>query len=159
VLYASLKTLHLLAIVVWIGGMFFMQVCLRPAAAAVLEPPARVRLMHAAMRRFFDVVIVAVLVIVPSGAAMIALAWRESTGSGLHFNMPLDWYAMIVLFIVMLLVLAHLRLVLFRRLERAVAAQAWPAGAAALATIRAEVVVNLVIGVFIVVIVRIGGTA
>jgi uncharacterized membrane protein len=159
VLYASLKTLHLLGIVVWIGGMFFMQVCLRPAAAEVLEPPARVRLMHAAMRRFFDVVIVAVIVIVLSGAAMIALAWRESTSSGLAFNMPLDWYAMIGLFIVMLLVLAHLRLVVFRRLERAVAAQAWPAAAAAIATIRAEVAVNLVIGVFIVVIVRLGGTA
>ena len=46
-LYASLKAIHLLSIVAWIGGMFFMHTCLRPAAAEVLEPPARVRLMHA----------------------------------------------------------------------------------------------------------------
>ena len=51
VLYASLKALHLLSIVVWGGGMFFMHVCLRPAAAEVLEPPARVRLLDAVATR------------------------------------------------------------------------------------------------------------
>ena len=49
VLYAFLKAFHLLAVVVWIGGMAFMLFCLRPAAR-VLEPPARVTLMHAAMQ-------------------------------------------------------------------------------------------------------------
>ena len=37
-------SLHLLAAVVWIGGMFFAYMCLRPSAAAILEPPARLRL-------------------------------------------------------------------------------------------------------------------
>jgi uncharacterized membrane protein len=159
VLYASLKAIHLLSVVAWIGGMFFMQFCLRPAAAAVLEPPARVRLMHAAMRRFFAIVVVAVLLVLASGAAMIALASRDATRSGLAFNMPLDWYTMIAVFVVMLLVFSHLRLVLFRRLDRAVSAQAWPDAAAALAAIRAEVMINLVLGVFIIVVVRLGGTA
>jgi uncharacterized membrane protein len=159
VLYASLKALHLLSIVVWVGGMFFMLACLRPAAAEVLEPAARVRLMHAAMQRFFDAVTVAAGLALLSGAAMLGLAWREATRSGLAFNMPLDWYTMIVLFFVMLLVFAHVRLALFRRLERALAAQAWPDAAAAIAMIRWEVMINLVIGVFIVVIVRLGGTA
>jgi uncharacterized membrane protein len=159
VLYASLKVLHLLSIVVWVGGMFFMLACLRPAAAEVLEPPVRVRLMHAVMRRFFDAATVAALLALLSGAAMIGLAGRESARSGLAFNMPLDWYTMIALFFVMLVVLAHIRLSLFRRLDRALAAQAWPDAAAAMAMIRWEVTINLVIGVFIVVIVRLGGTA
>jgi uncharacterized membrane protein len=158
VLYASLKAVHLLSVVVWIGGMFFMQFCLRPAAAAVLEPPARLRLMHAAMRRFFDIVVVAVLLVVASGAAMIALASRDATRSGLAFNMPLDWYTMIGVFVVMLLVFSHLRLVLFRRLDRAVSAEAWPDAAAAIAAIRAEVMINLVLGVFVIIVVRLGGT-
>ena len=74
-LYASLKAIHLLAIVAWIGGMFFMLLCLRPAAAEVLEPPARVRLMHAAMRRFFARRHVAAIALaLLSGAAMIGMA-------------------------------------------------------------------------------------
>ena len=158
-LYASLRALHLLSIVVWVGGMFFMLACLRPAAAEVLEPPARVRLMHATMRRFFAVVTVAVGLVLLSGAAMLGLASREAARTGLAFNMPLDWYAMVVLFLVMLLVLAHIRLALFRRLEEALAAQAWPDAAAAMALIRRDVTINLVIGVFIIVIVRLGGTA
>ena len=44
-LYAALKTLHVLAIVLWIGGMFFAHFFLRPAAAA-LDPPVRLKLMH-----------------------------------------------------------------------------------------------------------------
>ena len=158
-LYASLKAVHLLAIVVWVGGMFFMIVCLRPAAAEVLEPPARVRLMYAALRRFFNAVTLAALIALASGATMVGLAWRERTSAGLAFNMPLDWYVMIALFFVMLAVFAHVRLALFRRVERAVVAQSWPEAAAALTAIRWEVIVNLVLGVFVVVLVRLGAAA
>ena len=158
-LYGSLKAVHLLGVIVWVGGMFFMLASLRPAAAEVLEPPARVRLMHAAMRHFFAAATIAALFVLLSGATLLALAHREAGRSGLAFNMPLDWYAMIVLFFVMLAVFAHIRFVLFRRLSGAVATQSWPIAAAAIATIRWEVMLNLVIGVFIVVIVRLGGTA
>ncbi|HWK84920.1 MAG TPA: CopD family protein [Caldimonas sp.] len=158
-LYASLKAVHLLAIIVWVGGMFFMLACLRPAAAEVLDPPARMRLMHAAMRRFFDAVTIAAVVAFLSGAAMIGVAWREAARTGIGFNMPLDWYTMTALFFVMLAIFAHVRLVLLGRVAQALAAQDWPAAAAAIGTIRWEVTVNLVLGVFIVVIMRLGGTA
>jgi uncharacterized protein YeaC (DUF1315 family) len=49
--------------------------------------------------------------------------------------------------------------VLFRRLAVAVAAARWPDGAAALAAMRSEVTLNLVLGIFIVFIIRLGGTA
>jgi len=158
VLYATLKAVHLLSVIVWIGGMFFMLACLRPAAAA-LEPPVRVRLMHAIMGRFFAAVSVAALLVLASGAAMVGFAARDATRSGLAFNMPLDWYAMIALFVVMVGVFAHVRLALFPRLERALAAEAWPAAGAALVAIRWEVLVNLVLGTFVVVMVRLGGAA
>ena len=41
-LYASLKAVHLLAVIAWLGGMFFMLMCLRPAAQEVLDPPSRI---------------------------------------------------------------------------------------------------------------------
>ncbi len=158
VLYASLKALHLLAVVAWVGGMAFTLFCLRPAAA-VLEPPARVTLMHAAMRRFIALITAAAAIAFVSGVAMVGIAWSASARAGLAFNMPLDWYAMVALFFFMLAVFAHVRVVLFPRLARAVTAQRWADGAAALAAMRWDVTINLVIGIFIIVFVRLGGTA
>jgi uncharacterized membrane protein len=157
-LYASLKAVHLLAVVVWIGGMAFTLFCLRPAAA-VLEPAPRVILMHAVLARFFAVVTLAAAIVLVSGATMISLAWSAAARAGLAFNMPLDWYAMVALFGVMLVVFIHIRGALFPRLARAVATARWPDGAAALAAIRWEVTLNLVLGTFVICIVRLGGTA
>ncbi len=158
VLYSSLKALHLLAVVAWVGGMAFTLFCLRPAAA-VLEPPARVTLMHAAMRRFIALVTASAAIAFASGAAMLGIAWSASARAGLAFNMPLDWYAMVGLFFFMLAVFVHVRVVLFPRLARAVTAQRWADGAAALGAIRWDVTINLVVGIFIIVFVRLGGTA
>jgi uncharacterized membrane protein len=158
VLYATLKALHLLAVIAWIGGMAFTLFCLRPAAR-VLEPPARVTLMHAALGRFLTLVAIAAAVAFVSGAAMVAVAWSASARASLAFNMPLDWYTMIGLFFFMLAVVVHVRMVLFTRLERALAGQRWAEGAAALGAIRWEVTLNLVVGIFIVAFVKLGGTA
>jgi len=158
VLYAFLKSVHLLGVVVWIGGMAFTVFCLRPAAR-VLEPPARVTLMHAAMKRFITVVSIAAAVIFACGAAMVGIAWSAAARAGLAFNMPLDWYVMIAIFFVMLGVFIHIRNVLFRRLGAAVADARWPDGAAALGAIRWEVSLNLVLGTFVIFLVRMGGTA
>ena len=158
-LYASLKAIHLLAVIAWVGGMFFMLMCLRPAVHEVLEAPPRVRLMQSTLRRFFRIVDIAVLAILVSGAAMVALVWRDRAAAGLAFNMPLDWYAMAALFFVMLAIFLHIRLALFRRVVRAVAAEAWADGGAALLAIRWEVAINLVLGIFIVVMVRLGASA
>lgn len=157
-LYATLKALHLLAVMVWVGGMAFMLFCLRPAAR-VLEPAARVMLMHAAMRRFIVVVVAAVSVIFVCGAAMIGIAWSAARRAGLAFNMPLDWYTMIAGFFVMLVVFIHIWNVLFRRLDAAVREERWADGAAALGAIRWDVSINLVVGALITVFVRLGGTA
>ena len=158
VLYAFLKAFHLLAVIVWLGGMAFTLFCLRPAARA-LEPAARVALMHAAMRRFITVVAIAAAVIVASGAAMIGIAWSAAARAGLAFNMPLDWYAMVAIFFAMLVVFIHIRNVLFGRLDAAVAEARWPDGAAVLGLMRWEVSLNLVLGIFVVFFVRLGGTA
>ena len=158
VLYATLKALHLLAVIVWVGGMAFTLFCLRPAAR-VLEPPARIALMHAAMRRFLAVVAVAIAVIFVCGVAMVAISWSTAARAGLRFNMPLDWYVMFAVFFVMLAVFVHIRAVLFVRLDAALREQRWADGASALGAIRWEVSANLVLGVFVTVLVRLGGTA
>lgn len=150
-IYATLKLLHILAIVVWIGGMVFAQFFLRPAAMQ-LEPPQRIRLMHGALQRFFAAVLVAIGVVLASGLWMIGRVAKETVQAGLGFNMPLDWTLMATLGLVMMGIFGHIRFALFKRLSAAVAASDWPAGGAALASIRTWVGVNLAIGVVIIVV-------
>ncbi|KAG1694742.1 Bifunctional purine biosynthesis protein PurH [Nymphon striatum] len=46
-------SLHVLAVVIWVGGMFFAHQALRPAAVSTLEPPLRLQLWVATFKRFF----------------------------------------------------------------------------------------------------------
>lgn len=153
--YAVLKTLHLLSIIVWIGGMVFVHFFLRPAVAQ-LEAPQRLRLMHEVLGRFFNAVLVAAGLAVGTGVWMIGRMARQMVLAGVKFNMPVEWMVMSVLGLVMALIFGYIRFVLYKRLTRAVTSGAWPAGAAALASIRTWVTVNLFIGVLIVVITLIG---
>ena len=150
-IFATLKLLHLLAVVVWIGGMVFAHFFMRPAALQ-LEPPQRIRLMHGALQRFFAAVLVSIVVILASGLWMIGRVAKESVQAGLGFNMPLDWTIMATLGIVMMAIFGHIRFALFKRLSKAVMASDWAAGGAALASIRTCVGINLAIGVGIIVV-------
>ncbi len=154
-LYVVLKAVHLLSLVAWVGGMFYTIACLRPALG-LLEGPARVRLMADVLRRFFAVVGVGIGFMLVSGLWMLLIAIRASTAPGLPFNMPLDWHVMIGLGLLMVAIFGQIRFGPYRRLQRAARAQDWPAGAAALESIRNWVVLNLVIGVVVIVVMRVG---
>jgi uncharacterized membrane protein len=153
--YALLKSIHLLGVIVWVGGMFFAVACLRPAAAA-LDPPARVGLMRDALGRFFDIVLVAALLVLVTGAWMIATASRVSLNAGIGFTMPIDWHVMVTLGVVMIAIFGYIRFAVFGEVRRASAAREWPKAAAALGRIRMLVLVNLVLATVIVVVTRLG---
>lgn len=148
-IYAVLKLLHVLSIVFWVGGMAFAHFCLRPSVQ-LLEPPERLRLLHAVMKRFFAGVLVAALLALATGLWMIGRVAKESVQAGLNFAMPLDWTVMATLGIVMIAIFGHIRFALFKRMSRAVAASDWPAAGAAMASIRLWVLINLVIGVLVI---------
>ena len=157
-LYATLKTVHLLSVIVWIGGMVFVQFFLRPAVAA-LAAPERVRLMHDVLGRFFNAVLVAAGLVLGSGLWMMGRMGRAAAQSGVKVSMPLEWIVMAALGLVMLGIFGHIRFVLYRRLTRDVTAADWPAGGAALARIRTWVMVNLALGVLIVAITLLGASS
>ena len=145
-IYATLKTLHVLAIVVWVGGMVFAHFFLRPAVAQ-LEAPVRLRLMHDVLGRFFQAVLVASLLTLASGVWMLGRVAKQVVQSGGNFEMPWPWTVMAVLGVAMVAIFMHIRFALYKRLGRAVAASDWPAGGAALGQIRSWVAVNLALGV------------
>lgn len=154
-LYALLKTLHLLAIIVWIGGMVFAHFFLRPALAE-LAPADRVRLMHAVLGRFFGAVLGAVGVSLVTGLWMIGNVAKQVVQAGGAFQMPLEWTVMATLGLLMMLIFGHIRMVLYRRLGRALAAQDTVAGVAVLAQLRVWVAGNLGLGVLIVLVTLLG---
>ena len=147
-IYAVLKTVHLLAIVVWMGGMVFAHFFLRPALAQ-LEPPARLRLMHEVLGRFFQAVLVVSLLTLGSGVWMLGRVAKQVVQAGGSFQMPVYWTVMAVLGTLMVAIFLHIRFALFKRLSRAVDAADWPAGGAALGQIRQWVAINLGLGVLI----------
>ncbi len=56
---------HILAATIWVGGMFFAHVMLRPAAAA-LDPPLRLALFRRVLGNFFPWVWGCVVVLLAS---------------------------------------------------------------------------------------------
>jgi uncharacterized membrane protein len=153
--YALLKMLHWAAIVIWLGGMFFALFCLRPAAGT-LPPPVRVPFMADALGRFLNIVLWIALLTLGSGVAMWWRAAQTTRQTSMAFNAPADWLFMAAMGVLMLVVYGFIRFVLYLRLKRAVVAQDWPAGGAALKEIRFWVGANLVFGTLIVVVVALG---
>lgn len=150
-LYAILKTLHVLSIIVWVGGMVFAHFFLRPALAS-LDPLLRLRLMHDVLGRFFKAVLVASLLTLASGLWMLGRVAKQVVQSDGNFQMPLSWTVMAAVGIVMVAVFMHIRFALYPRLGRAVEASDGPAGGAAMAQIRRWVLINLGLGVLTVVV-------
>jgi uncharacterized membrane protein len=132
--------LHLLAAVLWVGGMFFAWWVLRPVAAGQLEPPARLRLWQGVFRRFFPWVWAAVAVLLVTGFWMLFAVFGGMGGAGWHVHlMLLTGLAMMAIFL-------HLWFAPYPRLGRAIDAEDWPAGGQALGQIRRLIGVNLIIG-------------
>lgn len=147
-IYATLKTIHIFSIVVWIGGMAFAHFFLRPAVAQ-LEAPVRLRLMHDVLGRFFKSVFVASLLTLGSGVWMLGRVGKQVVQSGGSFELPLAWTVMAILGVVMVANFMHIRFVLFKRLRQAVAASEWTEGGAVMAQIRMWVSINLCTGVLV----------
>lgn len=155
-LYATLKTLHVLAIVTWVGGMFFVMLALRPAAQS-LEPPVRLRLMHDALGRFFAVAGAAAALTLVTGVWMIGRVARTTVQAGGSFAMPVEWHLMTILGVAMVIIYIVIRAVHFRRMARAVQAQQWADAADALARVRLLVHVNAGLALVILVVTVWGG--
>jgi uncharacterized membrane protein len=132
-------TLHVLAAVVWVGGMFFAHMVLRPSALA-LEPPARLGLWGRVFPRFFVWVWLSVASLLVTGFAM---AWFSIEGSA---GVRASVQAMTGLGVVMSAIFVFIYFSPWPRFRRAVEAADWPAAAAHLATIRLLVTVNLTLG-------------
>ncbi|MBV4533327.1 CopD family protein [Pseudomonas sp. SWRI107] len=144
VAFALPYTLHVLAALIWVGGMFLAWLVLCPAMVSTLEGPARLRLWVEVFRRFFGWVWLAVVVLAVSGVGMIHLRFAGFETA------PRYVQVMIGGGIVMFALFMRVQALLLPELRAAVQAEDWAAGAGVLARIRRMVGVNLLIGVGVV---------
>lgn len=135
----ALVALHVLSAIVWVGGMFFALLVLRPAAGA-MEPPDRLSLWARVFAGFFNWVWAAVALLLATGYWMIFQGW------GGFANMPIYLHWMHGIGWVMVLLFLHLWFAPYKRFKAALAAGDLPDAARRLNQIRWIVTVNLVLG-------------
>jgi len=143
------KLIHLLAVLVWVGGMFFAYVVLRPAAVEVLEPPQRLRLWDAVFRSFFNWVWGSVAALLVSGLYMVYLY-----GGIAHVARHV--HIMLVMGLVMMLIFGYVFFSCYVPLSLHVGSQRWKEAGELLGKIRKLIAVNLALGLLIVCEVLIG---
>ena len=142
---AILIVLHLLAALIWVGGMFFAHTALRPTAAEALQPPERLTLLCGVFKRFFLWVKGSILVLFITGFGLISLMGAQAKLGG-HVH------AMLFIAVIMTLIFAYIYARPFKALKSAVVGKQWPDGVLALGQIRQLMLINLVLGLITVVI-------
>lgn len=141
--YAVSLGLHVLSAVVWIGGMFFAWVCLRPSLAEVLEGPQAPKLLAASLGRFFRWVWVAVVLLLVTGFHMTFTRYGFGAWPG--------WLlVMMSVGMFMMALAAHVYFAPLKRLKRGLAAGDLATVKPAAAQIRRIVGVNLFLGLGVV---------
>ena len=129
--------IHILCAVIWVGGMFFAIVVLRPSIAA-LEPAQRVAMHNRVFRRFFLVVWHVMPIALITGFAMVFGVM------GGPARLPWNVNAMMAIGIIMAAVFLALVFGPYRRFRAA--ASTARAGEAA-ERVRRLIVLNLALGV------------
>ena len=141
---SALVSLHALAAVIWVGGMFFAYTVLRPSAGP-LAPQERLALMHRVFTRFFPWVWASIAVLLGSGYGLILIYYGGFSSVGLHVHIMQGTG------IVMMLLFAHLYFTPWRRFCHAVEMDALADAAGELDRIRRIVAVNLALGLLTVI--------
>ncbi len=145
------KLIHLLGVVIWVGGMFFAYMVLRPAAVDTLQPPERLRLWNNVFQRFFNWVWSAVGAILVTGFYMI-----YQYGGMAH--VPPFVHVMLLLGLVMTVIYVYVFFACYVPLSLNVAKERWQDAGAMLGRIRKLVAVNLILGLITVSVAVIGLT-
>lgn len=136
---AIMTAVHALAAIIWVGGMFFAYMALRPSVGK-LQPPDRVALWARVFGKFFPWVWLCVLVLLVSGFWIILVGMSGFPKAGMHIH------AMMLLGIIMIALFGHLFFGPFKHLKAAVAEGDTPGGAKQIGQIRMIVATNLVLG-------------
>ena len=130
---------HVIGAIVWVGGMFFAYVVLRPVAGEIAAEP-RLNLWRGVFKRFFPWVWASILALLLSGYGMLLFGLGGFAGAGWHVHL------MQAIGLVMIALFLHLYYAPWRRLQRALDRGDQAGAAGQLGQIRRVVAINLALG-------------
>jgi len=145
-----LELIHLLAALIWIGGMFFVYVILRPAIIETLDPPLRLMLWKAIFSRFFPWIWASVIALPITGVWMST----HLTSSFIPIHLPIK--IMLLIGLIMIALFVYLYFKPFHHLKNHLAKNEHQAAAKQLAIMRKIVAFNLTLGLIIIAIIKLG---
>lgn len=142
-LSAIIEAIHGMAAVIWVGGIFFAYMALRPAANKTLDPPLRLRLWQSAYTHFFPWVWAMIVLLLITGYADLFNRLGGFANEALYLKL------MHGIGLFMVAAFAYLYFGLYRRLSIAVANEDTAAAAAVMAKMRPVMATNLALGLLI----------
>jgi len=145
-MYDYAKLLHLIAGIVWMGGMTFMLFALRPAALVSLDAQPRALLMGEVWKRFYILVLLSIVALFTTGTHLYTATFRAAKAAMGQGSVPLGWNIMLVLGLVMMLIFGHIYFAGFKKYKRAVAAGEWPVAAKAAGLMHTMTLINFTLG-------------
>jgi uncharacterized membrane protein len=149
-LLAIAITLHLLSAVIWVGGMFFAHIALRPVATLLLEPPLRLPLMSQVLARFFPWVWLAVVLLWMTGLWIIFGVYGGMAQTAMYIHI------MLTIGIVMTVLFMYIFFVPFVALKKAVSQKDFKLAGKNLAIIRQMILINLWLGMITIIVAIVG---
>jgi len=132
--------IHVLLAVIWVGGMFFAYMALRPAMATLEPPFERPKLWGQVFKKFFPWVWMAVLLMPISGYILIFTAFDGFSSLPAYVNI------MHLLGITMIVIYVFLFLGPYRNLKKAIENEDKALAAGQINAIRQIVGINLTLG-------------
>jgi uncharacterized membrane protein len=141
ILPSLLVSLHLLGVLFWVGGITFAYTVLRPAAGP-LEPPVRLALWRRVFAKFLPWVGVAIVAILIGGYGLVFAVYGGFKGLPLYVNIMQGTG------LLMMLLYVHFVAAPYRRFRIAVDNAVWPEAARNLNQMRVIVGINVILGVF-----------
>lgn len=141
----SMLVLHVLATVIWIGGMFFAHLVLRPASLKTLEPKFRLPLWSMVFQRFFLWVWISIITLLISGGLLLVqIGGMKAAPMYIHIMMGVGLF-MVFLYCV-------LYFIFYPRFKETVEKAEYPLAANTLNNMRVLVLSNLILGLFTVIV-------
>ena len=141
--------LHLLAAMVWVGGMFFAYMILRTSIGQSLKLPDRLRLWDRVFTRFFKWVWLAIFLLLATGFHLIYLY-------GGMMVMPPFIHIMLLLGVLMMAIFVYLFFGCYVHFSQLVLEKEWHPAEEKLLTMRKLVLANLILGLATIAIAIIG---
>lgn len=146
----AIKALHLLGAAIWVGGMFFALLVLRPSLS-VLEPPQRLALHGQVFRRFFLIIWHAMPIVILTGYALVFMGFGGFKGT------PWTVHAMHLSGLVMAVVFVVIFFGPWARLRTALVAGDRATAAASVDRIRKLITLNLALGLVTIAVAALAG--